>query len=60
MSSENSKTSKPHVLILNVTDNIDLQRSEKSVALLNLSISYSSKNIKNPYKKNEFRISSPM
>ena len=51
MSSENSKTSKPHVLILNVTDNIDLQRSEKSVALLNLSISYSSKNIKNPYKK---------
>ena len=60
MSSENSKTSKPHVLILNVTDNIDLQRSEKSVALLNLSISYSSKNIKNPYKKNKFRISSPM
>ena len=60
MSSENSKTSKPHILILNVTDNIDLQRSEKSVALLNLSISYSSKNIKNSYKKNKFRISSPM
>ena len=30
MNSENSKTSKPHVLILNLTDKIDLQRSEKS------------------------------
>ena len=30
MNSENSKTSKPHVLILNLTDRIDLQRSEKS------------------------------
>ena len=30
MNSENSKTCKPHVLILNLTDKIDLQRSEKS------------------------------
>ena len=30
MNSENSKTSKPHVLILNLTNKIDLQRSEKS------------------------------
>ena len=30
MNSENSKTSKPHVLILNLTDKIDLQRGEKS------------------------------
>ena len=29
MNSENSKTSKPHVLILNLTDKIDLQRGEK-------------------------------
>ena len=29
MNSENSKTSKPHVLILNLTDNIDLRRGEK-------------------------------
>ena len=33
MNSENSKTSKPHVLILNLTDKIDLQRGEKSSAL---------------------------
>ena len=29
LNSENSKTSKPHVLILNLTDKIDLKRVEK-------------------------------
>ena len=29
LNSENSKTSKPHVLILNLTDKIDLKRGEK-------------------------------
>ena len=29
MNSENSKTSKPHILILNITDKIDLRRGEK-------------------------------
>ena len=29
MNSENSKSSKPHVLILNLNDKIDLQRVEK-------------------------------
>ena len=46
MSSENSKTSKPHVLILNLTDKIDLRGGEKSVTLPNLSIYYTWKNIK--------------
>ena len=32
MNSEKSKTSKPHVLILNVTDKVDLRRGAKSVA----------------------------
>ena len=45
MNSENSKTSKPHVLILKLTDKLDL-RSEKSIALTNLSIYYTLKNIK--------------
>ena len=31
MNSEECKTSKPHVLILNLTDKIDLRRGEKSV-----------------------------
>ena len=46
MNSENSKSSKPHVLILNLTDKIDLRRGEKRVALSNLSIYYSWKSIK--------------
>ena len=46
MNSENSKTSKPHVLILNITDKIDLKRGEKRITLSNLSIYYTWKNIK--------------
>ena len=33
MNSENSKTSKPHVLTLNLTDKRDLRIVEKSIAL---------------------------
>ena len=46
MNSENSKTSEPHVLILKLTDKLDLRRGEKSSALPNLSINYTWKNIK--------------
>ena len=59
MNSENTKTSKPHVLIFNLTDKIDLRRGEKSIALSNLSIYYTWKNIKNSYNNNKFRISAP-
>ena len=45
MNSENSQTSKPYVLILNLTDNLDLRRGEKSIALSNLSIYYQWKNL---------------
>ena len=40
MNSENSNTSEPHVLILKLTDKLDLRRGEKNVALSNLSIYY--------------------
>ena len=40
MNSENSKTSEPYVLILKLTDTLDLKIGEKSIALLNLSIYY--------------------
>ena len=46
MNSENSKTSESHVLILKLTDKLDLRRGEKSIALSNLSIYYTWKNIK--------------
>ena len=36
MNSENSKTSKHHVLIINLTDKIDLRRDEKSIAFSSL------------------------
>ena len=59
MNSENIKTSDSHGLLLNLSDSIDLKRSEKCVALLNLSIYYTWQNIKNPYKNSEFKISAP-
>ena len=59
MNSENSKTSKPHVLILKLTDKLDLRRGEKIIALSNLSIYYTWKNIKSSYNNNKFKISAP-
>ena len=46
MNSENIKTSEPHVLILKLTDKLDLRRGEKIIALSNLSIYDTWKNIK--------------
>ena len=57
INSENSKTSKPHVLILQLNDKLDLRRGEKSIGLSILSIYYTWKNIKGSYKNNEFKIS---
>ena len=59
MNLENSKTSKPHVLILNLTDNLYLERNEKRIALSNLSIYYAWNNIKSSYKNNKYKISAP-
>ena len=55
MNSENSKTSKPHVLVLKLTNKLDLRIGEKIIALSNLSIYYTWKNIKNPYNNNRFK-----
>ena len=46
MNSENSKTSEPQVLILKLTDKLDLRRGKKIIALTNLSIYWTWKNIK--------------
>ena len=59
MNSENSRTSEYHVLVLKLTDKFDLRRGQKSVALSNLSIYYTWKNIKSSYNNNKFRISAP-
>ena len=55
MNSENSKTSRPYVLKL--TKNLDLRLGEKVIALSNLSICYTWKNIKNSFDNNKFKIS---
>ena len=59
MNSENSKTFEPHVLILKLADKLDLRRGEKIIALSNLSIYYTWKNIKSSYNNNKFKISAP-
>ena len=40
MNSENSRTSEYHVLLLKLTNQSDLRRGQKSIALSNLSICY--------------------
>ena len=60
MNSENSKTSDPHRLLLNLLDKISLKRSDKYVVLnINLNFYYTWKNIKKSYKNNRFKISAP-
>ena len=60
MNSQNSKTSEPHVLILKLTDKLDLRIHENIIALSSPSIYYTWKNIKSSYDNNKiFKISEP-
>ena len=54
MNSEKSKTSDPHRLLLNGLEKMDLRRKDKYIALSNLSIYYTWKNIKKSKKNNKF------
>ena len=57
MNSENSKTPKPHVLVLKLTNKLDLRIGKKVIALSNLSIYYTWKNIKAHTITIDFKIS---
>ena len=57
INSKTSEKSDPHRLLLNVTDKIDIRRNEKYIALSNLSIYYTCKNIKKSFKNNTFKMS---
>ena len=59
MNSENSRTPEYHVLTLKLTDKLDLRRGQKTVALSNLSVYYTWKNIKSSYNNNIFKKSAP-
>ena len=59
MNPENVKMSVPHVLELRLTNKLDLRIDKKVIALSNLSIYYTWKNIKSSYNNNKFKISAP-
>ena len=59
MNSENNRTSKYHFLVLKLNDKLDLRTDQKSVALSNLNIYYTWKNIKISYNNNKFKKSAP-
>ena len=59
MNSGNSKASMPHTLKLKLASKLDLRLGEKVIALSNLSIYCTWKNIKSSYNNNKFEISAP-
>ena len=59
MNTENSKTNEPHRFRLDFTDKIDLKNSKKNMALANLGIYYTWKNIKTENSNSKFKISAP-
>ena len=59
MNTSNSKTSDPNKFINNFTDKLNLKNPNKNIALVNLSIYYTWKNVKSDYKSNKFSISAP-
>ena len=59
INSENSRTPMPHILTLKLANKLNLRFGEKVIALSNLSIYYTWKNIKSTYNNNKFKISSP-
>ena len=59
VNTENSKTNEPHKFRLVLADKLNLKDPNKSMALANLSIYYTWKNIKSAYNNNKFKISAP-
>ena len=59
MNSRNSKTNKPNRFKYDTIDKLDLRNPNKDMALVNLSIYYTWKNVKSTYNNNKFKISAP-
>ena len=59
MNTENSKTSETHRFKLDLADKLNLKNPNKNMALANLSIYYTWKNITSEYNNNKFKISAP-
>ena len=59
INSKNSKTNEPYKFKYDLIDKLDLRNKNKNMALANLSIYYTWKNVKSPYNNNKFKISAP-
>ena len=59
MNSKNSKTSKQYKFKYDLIGKLDLRNPNKNMALANLSIYYTWKNVKLTYNNNKFEISAP-
>ena len=59
MNSKNSKTNEPNRFKYDLIDKLDLKNPNKNIALGNLSIYYTWKNVKSTYDNNKFKILVP-
>ena len=59
MNTANSKTSESNKFIYYFTDKLNLKNPNKYIALANLSMYYTWKNVKSSYNNNKFKISAP-
>ena len=59
INTENSKTNERHKFRLSLADKLNVKNPNKKIALRNLSIYYTWKNIKSAYHNNKFKISAP-
>ena len=57
MNTKNSETSKPYKFKYDLIDKLDLKNPNKNMALANLSIYYTWKNVKSIYNNNKFKMS---
>ena len=59
MNTKNSKTNESNKFRYQFTDKLSLKNPNKTMALANLSIYYTWKNIKSEYNNNKFKITAP-
>ena len=59
INTENSKTNESYRFKLDLADKLNLKNPKKNMALVNLSIYYTWKNIKSEYNNNKSKISPP-
>ena len=59
MNTANSKTKHSNKFVYNFTDKLNLKNPNKNIALANLSIYYTWKNVKSDYNNSKFKISAP-